>query len=140
MDATEFRHWLAAVAGDGRYRQFLRSLNDEGRWRGRFHFWQEALLAEAGLTASSSVELFDRVEPLLRVCELHRVELEPDPAGLAKRCRGAVTDYTIAQGESFPNTDCGPLLPGDRFENFRQGLWYCPECRAAEAGWREQTA
>ena len=24
---------------------------------------------------------------------------------------------------------------GRRLENFRQGLWYCPACRAAEADW-----
>jgi hypothetical protein len=140
MDAASFRHRLASAAGEGRYRQFLRSLNGGCRWRGRFLFWQEALLAEVGVTASTPAELFCRVEPLLRVCELHHLELQPDSSGLAQRCRGAVTDYTIAQGKSFPNTDCGPLCPGDRFDSFRHGFWYCPKCRAAEAGWQDRTA
>jgi hypothetical protein len=141
MNAAEFRHRLASVAGGVRYRQFLRSVNGGCRWRGRFLYWQEALLAEAGVAASSPAELFICIEPLLRVCELHNLELQPDPDGLTQRCRGgAVTEFTIVQGKSFPNTDCGPSRPGDRSDSFRHGLWYCPECRAAEVGWRERTA
>ena len=123
MNAVEFRKRLESVVGEGQYRRLVNSLNQGDRWLGRFRFWQEALLAEAGVTAPSPAELY-----------------WPDRIGFAGRCRGAVSDYSIAQGRSFPNTDCGPLRPGNRFDNVRRGVWYCHECRAAEANWRERTA
>src|SRR5437773_1006300 len=128
MKAAEFRRSFATFAGPERYRQFLRALNHEGRWRGRFLFWQEELMERFAASALVSDVAFERTEPLLRVCELHGDELEPDLEALSQRCRGAVTDYTRAQFERFPNTDCGPLVLGQRFDNFRRGLWYCPAC------------
>jgi hypothetical protein len=135
MEATAFRRSFAAFAGPERYRQFLRALNREGRWRGRFLFWQEELLERFAASASVGDVEFEQIESLLRVCELHGDELERDPEGLSQRCRGALTDYTRAQAAWFPNTDCGPVVMGRRFENFRLGLWFCPACRAAEAEW-----
>src|SRR5262245_41126742 len=135
MDASEFRATFASFAGPDRYRQFVRALNGEGRWRGRFMYWQEELLARFAASIPSANVVFERVEPLLRICELHEVELVADSKAPSRRCRGAVTDYTRAQVERFPNIDCGPVVMGHRFENFRLGLWFCPACRAAEAKW-----
>jgi hypothetical protein len=135
MDAAEFRHSFATFAGPDRYCQFLRALNREGRWRGRLLFWQEQLLEQFASSAAAGELSFERVEPLLRVCELHGAELAPDPQAVSQRCRGAVTEYTRAQAERSPNTDCGPLVTSRRFENFREGLWYCPACRAIAAEW-----
>jgi hypothetical protein len=135
MEASEFRNVFISFAGPDRYRQFVRALNRGGRWRGRLLYWQETLLAEFVATYPSVEVAFELVEPLLRVCELHGAELAHDPEGLSHRCRGAVSDYTRAQAEQFPNTDCGPVVMGRWFENFRQGLWYCPACRFADAEW-----
>ena len=44
MEASEFRTTFASFVGPIRYRQFVRFLNGEGRWRGRFLFWQEEFL------------------------------------------------------------------------------------------------
>ena len=140
MNAAELRQRLESIAGGDRYREFLRSLNSRCRWHKRFLFWQESLLAKAGVVAASATELFECTEPLLRVCELHGAELQPDHEALAQRCRGALSKYTLAQIRSFPNTDCGPLHQGEPLENFRHGLWFCSECRAAEALYRVQTS
>jgi hypothetical protein len=140
MEASEFRTAFASFAGPDRYRKFLRALNREDRWRGRFVYWQEELLARFAATAPSAGVAFEQVESLLRVCELHGADLVADPEALSHRCRGAVTDYTRAAAELFPNTDCGPLVMGRRFDNFRQGLWYCPVCRAAEVEWAVRRA
>jgi len=121
MDVTEFRRLFAAFSGPERYREFLRALNREGRWRGRFLFWQEELLERFATCAPVGHVTFERVESLLRVCELHDADLVQDAEGLSQRCRGAVTDYTRAQAERFPNTDCGPVIMGRRFDNFRTG-------------------
>jgi hypothetical protein len=139
VDPVEFRRSFAAFAGPDRYRQFLRALNGEGRWRGRFLYWQGELLEKFAASTGTGVATFEQVEPLLRVCEEHQVELERDPEALSSRCRGAVTDYTRAQAEHFPNTDCGPLEVGRRHDNYRHGLWYCPACRASEAEWKRQS-
>lgn len=138
MEASEFRVALARYVGSDNYRRFIRFLNGEGRWRARFLFWQEELLAGFAATYETGPVGFARIEPLLRVCELHGAELIPDPDGLSQRCHGAVTDFTRVQAESFPNTDCGPLEMGCRLENFRRGLWFCPTCRVAEAEWRRK--
>lgn len=138
MEADQFRNRLASVIGDDRYRQLLRALNSRCRWYKRFRYCDEVLLTKVGVVALSPSELFECVEPLLRTCELHHVELQPDSSGLAQRCRGAVTEFTIAQGESFPNMDCGPLRPGDPIDNFRDGLWFYPDCRVAEADWSQR--
>jgi hypothetical protein len=131
VEASEFRAAFASFAGPDRYRQFLRALNREGRWRGRLLYWQEELLARFAEAVPSAEVTFERVESLLRVCELHGAELAPDRAALSRRCRAAVTDHTRAAAERFPSTDCGPLVMGRQLDNFRRGLWYCPACRAA---------
>jgi hypothetical protein len=133
MEASEFRKSFSSFAGPDRYRQFVRALNAGGRWRSRFQYWQERLLAEFVASFPSAEVAFERVESLLRVCELHVADLAHDPDGLSSRCRGAITEYTLAQAERFPNCDCGPVVMGRRFDNFRRGLWYCPVCRSAEA-------
>jgi hypothetical protein len=140
MEASEFREAFASFAGSDRYCQFVCVLNRAGRWRGRFLYWQEELLARFAAAVPSAEVAFERVEPLLRVCELHGAELAVDPEALSQRCRGAVTEYTRAAAERFPNTDCGPVVMGRRFENFRRGLWHCPSCRAAEAEWAARQA
>jgi hypothetical protein len=139
MDVTEFRRSLAAFAGSERFRKLVRDFNREGRWLGRLRFWQEDLLDQFAASFNVVDVTFERVESLLRMCELHQLELVPDLEGLSQRCRGAVNEYTIAAAEHFPNTDCGPLEFGNRFENFRTGLWYCPACREAEARWKPIT-
>jgi hypothetical protein len=140
VDPIEYRRLFATFAGTDRYRQFLRALNGQGRWRGRFLYWQEELLAEFAASTGTEVVTFEQVESLLRVCEEHHVELERDPEALSSRCRGWANEFTLAQAEHFPNTDCGPLEMGRRHDNYRYGLWYCPVCRASEAEWRRQRA
>jgi hypothetical protein len=133
MEASEFRNLFCSFAGPDRYRQFVRALNVGGRWRGRFQYWQERLIAGFLASFPSAEVGFERVEALLRVCELHGADLAHDPDGLSSRCRGAITEYTLAGADRFPNCDCGPVVMGRRFDNSRRGLWYCPVCRLAEA-------
>lgn len=140
MDVTEFRRSFSLFAGPDRYCRFVRAVNNGGRWRGRFLFWQEDLLARFADVTDFGEVAFKRVEPLLRICEMHEVELAPDTEALSQRCRGAVSDYTRAQLDHFPNTDCGPIVTGNSFDNFRRGLWYCPICRAAETKWKATAA
>lgn len=140
MDVAEFRRSLAAYAGPERYRKFLRTLNGEGRWRGRFLFWQEELLEGFATGCGVGDVTFERIESLLRICELHEVDLMPDAEALSVRCHGAVTDYSRTKARLFPNIDSGPLVMGRRFDNFRTGRWYCPACRAAEAEWKASHA
>ncbi len=135
MDPKEFPASFAAFAGPDRLTQFVRFLNREGRWLGRFLFRQEELLERFAARASCSELVFEQSEPLLRMCELHEADLVPDPEGLSARCRGAVTDYTRVADDRFPNTDRGPLVMGEPFENYRYGLWCCPVFRASGAEW-----
>ncbi|MBA4189495.1 MAG: hypothetical protein C0467_16020 [Planctomycetaceae bacterium] len=139
VDLVEFRHAFARFVGPDKYRKFLRALNGEGRWRARLLYWQEEMLSRFAASTGNEMVTFEQVESLLRVCEMHHLELERDPEALSSRCRGAVTDYTRAQAEHFPNTDCGPLEMGRRRENYRSGRWYCPTCRASESEWRRRT-
>ena len=67
MDIAGFRERLATIAGEERFWQIVASLNHTGRWKRRFLYWQEILLAEADVVAPSPAELFDLVEPCLQV-------------------------------------------------------------------------
>jgi hypothetical protein len=133
MEASDYRKALASFAGPERYRKFVRALNKGGRWRGRFQHWQERLLARFLASFPYAEVTFEQVEPMVRVCELHGADLAQDPDGLSSRCHGAITDYVLAATERFPNCDCGPVIMGNRFDNFRRGMWYCPVCRLAES-------
>jgi hypothetical protein len=82
VEASEFRAAFASFSGPDRYRQFLRALNRGGGWRGRLLSWQEELLARFAEAVPSAEVTFERVESLLRVCELHGAELAPDRAAL----------------------------------------------------------
>ncbi len=136
MDVTEFRRSLTTLIGTEQYVRVLRFFNGEGRWRCRFLFWQEKMLRPFANHPVVGPVSFERFEELLRICERHQVELERDPEAVSCRCHGAVTEYTRAKAERFPNTDCGPLDMGGRRDYYRTGLWYCPACRIVEAEWR----
>lgn len=130
MEPAEFRRHLEKVAGPLRYRNILHDLNSGRRWERRFLYWQEEILKKAGVEAATRTELFDQVEPMLRVCPMHEVELKHDPSATSKRRGAAITDYDEARAREFPSHDCGPVDPRD----LGQGLWYCRHCRAAEIG------
>ena len=98
------------------------------------------MLEQFAATTLSVVLEFEQIEPMIRVCEMHGTELIPDTARLATRCRGWANDFTQAMEEWFPNIDCGPLVMGNPFDNYRYGLWRCPSCRAAETEWRKRNA
>ena len=132
MEASEFRQRFASFAGVEEFQKLLHFLNQEGRWLGRFRFWQEELLSQFADAVGSFDPSFNRVEPLLRICELHGTDLCPDLEAWSTRCRGGVTDDTLARAERSPNLDCGPIVVGNRRDNHRQGLWYCPACRAID--------
>jgi hypothetical protein len=52
MEANDVRRKLLAFTGIDGYRKFIRALNGTGRLKGRFRFWQEDLLHEAGFSAA----------------------------------------------------------------------------------------
>lgn len=133
MNASEFRTAFIEFTGPDHYRQLIRYLNSGGRWRCRFLYWQEELLARFAAAVPLADVAFENLEPLLRVCDLHGVELIADREAFSIRCRGGVSDFTRAAAERFPNIDCGPIETGHRFDSVRHGLWCCPVCRLAEA-------
>ena len=129
-EPEEFRCQLADAIGADRYRTLLSSLNAGGlRRKGRFLYAQEKMLAELGITAATSQELFHFVEPLLRICELHHWPLQGDPTRDARFARGAISAQSIEQRRICPNIDCGPLPPYDGSILAGRGLWYCHKCQ-----------
>ena len=139
-DVAEFRRSLDAFAGHDRYCKFLRTLNEWCRWPGRFRYWQEELLEQFAASIGVAPLTFMQVEPLLRTCGLHGVELECDPEELSHWCRGGGSPERMrAAAEMFPNTDCGPVLMGSEHGYpVRVGVWCCPACRTAMAQWEQQ--
>ncbi len=75
MEATELQRLFAAFVGADRYRKFLRTLNNQGRWRGRFLFWQEQLLKHFVGYARISEMTVAQVEQMLRVCDARGITL-----------------------------------------------------------------
>jgi hypothetical protein len=131
MTASEFRELFRAFAGTDRYRRFIQALNPRCRWRGRFLYWQEQLLSRFAAEVPVGDVSFERVEPLLRVCELHWTELAPDTEGYSHQFRGAILHD--GQLSRFPNTDCGPVVMGPGPEAERRGVWRCLACVAVSA-------
>jgi hypothetical protein len=134
MDAASLRRQLAAFLGDEQFRKFVA----EFRRAGRLRFWQEQVWDRFTATHPEH-----RVSPAtlltaLRVCELHGAELLPDEVPVVEGNIDYDQRYLRVRREEFPNAAVGPMYTeGGPPLGPTVGVWYCPDCRKAEARWRE---
>jgi hypothetical protein len=133
LDPAEWRRAFTAFVGPEQFRKFVRQFRRAGRLR----FWQEQVLerffaASPGLRVSG-----DGLATLLRVCELHGDELQPDAIGVVEGNVDYTERYNRSRQELFPNSVPGPwYTEGGPSPGPVARVWYCPECRAAEAAWK----
>ena len=130
MDPVLLRQTLAAFLGDDQFRKLV----VQHRWAGRLRYWHEEALARFADARPDVGFSPDDLALALRVCEVHGQELLADTVEVCEGCVAFADDYARASRESFPNAMAGPL--------YTQGapsrdphVWYCPDCRLAEAAW-----
>jgi hypothetical protein len=132
LDSTEWRRAFTAFVGPDQFRKFLQHFRRAGRLR----FWQEQVLerffvANPGLRVGGG-----DLTTLLRVCELHGGELKSETVEVIEGNVDYAERYSRAKQESFPNSASGPwYTEGGPSPGPVVRVWYCPECRAAEAAW-----
>jgi hypothetical protein len=130
MDVAAFRKVVAASLGNDLYPNFVQQLRRAGRLR----YWQERLwsqFVDAHPEFSCSVE---ELQEVLLVCELHGCELQPDEVEVFDGCIDYSDRYIKAKIWLFPNAATGPVSrEGHPLESRTARVWFCAECRAAEA-------
>jgi hypothetical protein len=135
MDAVAFRRTLLAFLGAERFRKFVEQLNRAGRLR----FWQEQVWAEFVSAHPEFSAALDEIRSALRICEMHGSELIPETAEVFHGCRDYAQWYIEARNRLFPHAALEPFsTEWAPFASDTIRVWYCPECRAAEAVWRQQ--
>ena len=94
-------------------------------------------MLERFFTAHPSLRVgADDLAILVRVCELHGIELQPDTVEAVEGNVDYTERYNRAKRELFPNAASGPwYTEGGPSPGPVARVWYCLECRAAEAAW-----
>lgn len=135
MDAAALRHALAAFLGADRFRKFV----DHLRRAGRLRFWQEGVWTRFTAEHPEFAVTFHDLQAALRICELHGCDLQPGTARSFQGCRDHTTRYIRIRSQRFPHAAPEPVsIEGAPLGEREVPIWYCPECRVAEAAWKDQ--
>jgi hypothetical protein len=133
VDASSLRRQLALYLGDARFRKFVLQLRRAGRLR----YWQEGAWRQFVALHPDCDIPFDALRAALRLCELHGTELTPDTVEVIEGCVDYADYYVRAKVAGFPNAATGPVWTERAPRSAVSGkVWYCPDCRTAEAAWR----
>jgi len=134
---TAWRKAFAAFIGADQFRKFVRQFHRTVRLR----FWQEQLL-DRFFAAQPALRIGpDELKVILRVCELHDTELQPDTVKVIDACVDYADWYVEARVRLFPHAATGSIsTEGAPLSTVSYAVWYCPECRRAETTWSDERA
>jgi hypothetical protein len=134
-DAVALRRALADFLGVERFRKFVQQLRSTCRLR----FWQEQ---EWGRFVAARPEFAigeDELAVALRVCWLHGLKLQPDTVEVIDGQVEYADWYIRAKVAEFPCAASSPVWSaGCPLPTRSLGVWFCPECRRAEANWQQR--
>jgi hypothetical protein len=132
MDAPALRQAITAFLGADQFRKLVVQVHRAGRLR----YWHEEEVSRFRAAHPdlrfTTADLF----VVLRVCELHGSELQPDTAEVIEGNIDYADWYIKARTRLFPNARSGPVYTeGAPAPSRIDSVWYCPECRSAASAW-----
>jgi hypothetical protein len=132
-DAAALRRALAAFLGAERFRKFVQQFRSARRLR----FWQEQAWGRFVTSYPEFTIGEDELAIVLRVCWLHGAELQPDTVEVIDGNVDYADWYVRAKLAEFPCAASGPVwTEGAPLPTRCVAVWFCPECRRAEATWQ----
>ncbi|MBM4071337.1 MAG: hypothetical protein FJ271_20730 [Planctomycetes bacterium] len=136
-DPAALRGALADFLGAERYRKFVQQFSSAGR----LLFWQEQEWVRFVAAQPAFGVGRDDLALALRVCWLHGLELQPDTVEVIDGHVDNAVWYVRAKGAAFPCAASAPVYTeGALFPTRPAAVWFCPDCRKAEAAWRARHA
>ena len=143
--AKELLSTLEAFLGEDRFHRFIsQGFTPRRRYwlkhEPRLRYWQEQQWQRFAEAHPEFAVSMAELEIILRICELHRLELQQDFEEVFHGNMDYTPEYTEACLRLFPHSETGPIpTEGLPFEGERVEVFYCPECRRAEAHWRARS-
>lgn len=135
--AASLRRAHIEFLGDDQFLKFVSQLRQTGHLR----YWQEEAWGRFTIAHPDHRVSLTDLHTALRICELHGDELLPDTVEVVEGCVDYSERYTRAKRDHFPNAASGPIYTEGAPHSGRVvDVWYCPECRRAEAPWRGERA
>ena len=139
LPPEKMRTALEAFLGTERFTKFL-AAGVEGRLH-RFRYWQQAELQRFLSVHPEFKAPLEELAELLRVCQLHRLALQPERVEIVRGCIDLSAAYTETRAALFPHAaqDCISDEGNADFPSHVQ-VWYCTSCRAAREEWLAKRA
>jgi hypothetical protein len=122
---------LAEFLGTERFRKFVQA----GCVKGRMRYWQEKAWAKFTSAHPEIALPLDELEVSIRICHIHGRDLLSDFTPVERGCIDYTQEYIQVMREKFPRAATQPVMVGKGFSGDRIQVWFCPECREAEAEW-----
>jgi hypothetical protein len=133
---SEFRTRFKDYAGTAVFSRFIKALNRPDRTYVRLRFWQEDLW-QAFVTENPDCYLsYDELTEVLRICELHEVDLVPHEVPAFRGCIDYVPEYLEEKAASFPHAPMKVVMVPPDYKPPSVATWICPTCDAIQ---REST-
>jgi hypothetical protein len=122
---------LEAFLGTERFTRFLAAGVDP-----RLRHWQEADL-QRFLAAHPEFDApLEELTKRLRVCELHRLSLQPETVEVVRGCIDWSAPYLKTRAELFPHAAQDSISDeGNADFPSHVQVWYCANCRVARKEW-----
>ena len=133
---AELRAAFESFLGTDRFMKFLRAGVTP-----RLRYWQEVDW-RSFVSAHPAFDIpVEELEAALRLCELHRLELQAETKEVVRGNIDWNTQYLKTQAELFPHAAQDAISDeGNAALPSHVQLWYCAACRTARKEWLARRA
>jgi hypothetical protein len=135
-DPAALRQALTAFLGAERFRKLIKQFHSAGRLR----FWQEQAWSGFVTAHPEFAVTLDELTGVLRICWVHGAELQNDTIQIIDGNVDFADWYVRVKAVEFPCSASSVWSEGYPLPARSIGVWFCPECRAAETVWQQRQA
>jgi hypothetical protein len=135
-NAVKLRQTLAHFLGSEQFRKFVQHLNKVKRLR----FWQREAWNRFLLVHPEFNVTDEDLIASLRICWLHGSELKLEEVTVIDGHVDYTDSYVRTQAREFPHSALRPVYSEGAPHSRTVTVWFCSDCRKAEAAWMARRA
>lgn len=125
---AEFRARFKEFSGAETYSRFVKALHHKTPGPRQLRFWQQDLWESFLRTNPDCSMTVDDLKAVLRICELHEVDLVSVEVPAVRECIDYDPSFIAAMAASFPHATPAQVMVGDTCEWKTATVWTCAAC------------
>lgn len=124
----DFRALFKDFTGPETFRKFVKELYRNTSLASRLRFWQQDLWESFLCSHPDCTMTVEELQAILRICELHEIELIPVEVPSFRGCIDYAPDFLAERASSFPHARLSQVMVSESYKRATATIWYCPAC------------